>query len=78
VLGEQVSGDSTGDWRARFETALQHFRLRTFNTASEHFHEVLRLRSGDGPSQFYLQQIAQFQAVPPPVEWLGEIELREK
>jgi adenylate cyclase len=78
VLGEQSAADASGEWRARFDAALQHFRLRAFSSAAEQFHEVLRLRPDDGPAQFYLQRIAGFQSAPPPPEWLGEIELREK
>ena len=50
--------------------------------AKAHFHQ--RLASGlnrataDGPARFYLDKIEEFRTQPPPREWLGEIELKEK
>lgn len=78
LLADGAPAAPRAEWLARFDSGLQHFRLRAFTAAGQDFHEALRLRPNDGPSRFYLAQVAAFQVAPPPPDWLGEIELREK
>ena len=79
-------------WREKFAEALQHFRKRQFDAAEKAFRETIQLRkqiedspakgnevlSDDGPSLFYLRQIAELRVHPPPEEWIGEVVMKEK
>jgi hypothetical protein len=38
----------------------------------------MELHPDDGPSLFYLEKIKEFRAIPPPEDWTGEIEFKEK
>ena len=69
---------ATQAWRTIFEDALYHFQRAEFASAAEAFRETLRLKPGDGPSQFYLQQIEEFRRQLPAEDWAGEIEIKEK
>jgi adenylate cyclase len=47
------------EWLAVFDEALRQFQGRNLDRAKELFSQVIKLRArGDGPSEFYLQQIA--------------------
>lgn len=91
LLGSIEIGEKTRMWREKFADALQQFRQRKFDSAEAAFRETIRLRSEaeahtvkpgdsgeDGPSLFYLEQIAGFRHTPPAYEWIGEVALKEK
>jgi adenylate cyclase len=65
-------------WRESFGLALELFRKREFEKAEMAFRSTLDLKAEDGPSKFYLEQIAELRLHPPVEEWIGEIELKEK
>jgi adenylate cyclase len=79
LLGPCEIAGATRPWREKFAEALQHFRRREFEAAEKAFQETIRLRQqSDGPSLFYLSQIAELRISPPPDEWIGEVVIKEK
>jgi adenylate cyclase len=58
-------------WIARYEEALELYRSRRFEEATEAFEEVIALRGHDGPSRVYLERCAQYRVDPPPEDWDG-------
>ena len=78
LLGAVQEAESSRPWREAFADALFHFQRRAFGAAETRFQRTLELKPADGPSLFYLERIAEFQAHPPPDDWAGEIELKEK
>jgi adenylate cyclase len=92
LLGPKAMAEASRPWREKFAVALQHFRNRRFDPAKEAFEETIRLRRqiessprnggetplDDGPSVFYLKQIAELRLNPPPPEWVGEVAMKEK
>ena len=92
LVGSPERAESTRGYREQFAAALHEFRLRKFDSAAEKFEKTIQLRrivepeytagtavaTSDGPSRFYLDKIEEFRIHPPPRDWLGEIELKEK
>jgi adenylate cyclase len=78
LIGPLAEAEATRVWREAFGDALSRFQRKAFADAEAGFHETLKLRPDDGPSQFYLKQIAQLRLHPPPGDWVGEIDLQEK
>lgn len=64
--------------RQAFTDALLHFQRREFHQAEAAFRRALEIQPDDGPSKFYLKQIAELREHPPAEDWKGEIELKEK
>jgi adenylate cyclase len=56
---------------AAFETGLRHYRLREWDAATTAFRQCLEQLPGDPPSAVYLERIAAFREIPPPVDWDG-------
>jgi adenylate cyclase len=65
-------------WLKLYYSALEAFMQRDFPTATNRFAQVLNAEPNDGPSTFYLHKMAEFHVMPPPQNWAGEIEIREK
>jgi adenylate cyclase len=80
-------------WRAKFAEALRSFFERRWDAAERAFQDTIALRKtaegspansddsgelGDGPSRFYLGHIREFRVTPPPDDWIGEVEVKEK
>lgn len=78
IVGAQELDAATRAWRESFATALRCWQRRAFEEAEAAFRQTLTLRPTDGPSRFYLDLVAQMKISPPPQDWLGEIDLREK
>jgi len=79
LLGPREMGEASRPWRDKFTEALACFRRREFEAAEKAFQETIQLRKdGDGPSMFYLNQIAELRVHPPPPEWIGEVAMKEK
>ena len=90
LIGPPESAERSRPWREKFADALHQFRQRQFDSAAEKFRAAIVLRhsigpeaghsptADDGPSAFYLEKIDELRAHPPPYEWIGEVELREK
>jgi adenylate cyclase len=88
ILGPPEMDAGSREWRRAFEDALRCWKERQFRKAEEHFRRTLQLRPRkeyaadddptDGPSDFYLKLIPEFISNPPPAEWLGEVDLRDK
>ena len=66
------------DLRARFAEALEKFAQRDFPGAASSFQRVLELKSDDGPSKFYLEQIEELRDTEIPAGWKGDITLKDK
>lgn len=92
LLGGQEQTEATRPWREAFAKGLWHFQRQQFDEAEKQFQLTIRLREEpgqnsttknlpvpkDGPSMFYLEKIKELRENPPPAEWSGEIELKEK
>jgi adenylate cyclase len=78
LIGPIQSIEVNRPWKECFADALHHFHRRGFDAAEAGFRKTLQLRPDDQPSLFYLQQIELLRLQPPPYEWAGEIELKEK
>ena len=78
----ELIGDSRTEeahpWREAFDQALKPFLAKDWGAAEKAFAEVLKLKPKDGPTQYYLEQIALLRSQNLPPEWQGEIELQEK
>ena len=78
LLGRRDQAEATKSWRDAFARALQEFQRNNFEDAEAGFRHTLEIRPDDGPARFYLQQIADLRIHPPPSDWRGEIELKDK
>src|SRR6266481_1245789 len=58
LLGLRGQAEPTREWRATFEHSLKAFSQSDFEAAERGFRCTLELRPGDGPTTFYLLQIA--------------------
>jgi adenylate cyclase len=72
------SPEQTKPWRDSFAAALSLFAQKNFDEAEMKFKATLQLRPDDGPSNFYLKQIADLRTHDLPDGWAGEISLKEK
>jgi adenylate cyclase len=72
------SSEKMRPWLDSFANALQQFQKRNFAAAEEGFKRTIELRGDDGPSKFYLKQIAEMQQHPVPDDWTGDTEMKEK
>jgi len=64
--------------RERFAAALTVLAAKNFEAAEAAFRRVLEISPKDGPSEFYLDQIEELRAATLPVDWKGEITLKDK
>jgi adenylate cyclase len=71
-------GGSAPAWHREFEEGLRHFQQRDFGAATMSFERVLESASDETTSKFYLKHIKEVVADPPPDNWSGEVELKEK
>jgi adenylate cyclase len=78
LIGPAEQAEPSRPWREAFADALFHFQRRAFGEAETRFRRTLELRPADGPCLFYLERITEFRAHPPPEDWAGEIDLKEK
>jgi adenylate cyclase len=60
--------------RDTFADGLSLFMRRQWDGAEEIFKKM----SEDGPAKFYLDRIKELRVIPPPYDWTGWIELKEK
>ena len=61
-----------------FSDGVRCYRDRDFDKACERFHEALRARPEDVPSQMYLERCAILEKEPPPDDWDGVWVMTEK
>ena len=78
LIGYHEHVSDSRAWRECFASALECFQRRQFDKAKAGFNQTLALKPDDGPSQFYLAEIAELRLHPPPDGWAGEVELKEK
>ncbi|MBI5384036.1 MAG: adenylate/guanylate cyclase domain-containing protein [Verrucomicrobia bacterium] len=78
LVGLPADAEASRPLREAFAEALRRFQAREFTDAAAAFQRVLALTPGDGPSQFYLQQMTEQQHRAWPDNWAGEVELKEK
>jgi len=64
--------------RERFAAALDKLAKKDFASAEEAFRRIQEINPGDGPAEFYLEQIQELRASELPAEWKGEITLKDK
>jgi adenylate cyclase len=78
LVGEADKAESTFPWRESFAKAIRAFQKRDFAATEAALHTTLELKPSDGPTHFYLERLAELRSHPPPSDWRGEIELKEK
>jgi adenylate cyclase len=79
VLGVDARITQQFPWVALFEAALQHFVNGEFDLAESSFRKVSEMRGGDdGPSKFYLAQIAAVRNTSLPDAWQGVVRISSK
>ena len=66
------------DWHREFEQALNLFQQRDFGAAQMSFERVLESANDENTTRFYLKHLKEVVANPPPENWSGEVELKEK
>jgi len=72
------TAEETQAWREAFAAALGEFGRKNFDAAEAGFKRVLELRPDDGPSKFYLKQVAELRTHDLPEDWNGGVSLKEK
>ena len=65
-------------WHGEFEEALRLFQQRDFGAAERSFARVLESASTENTTKFYLKHLKEVVESPPPENWSGEVELKEK
>ncbi|MEK7685988.1 MAG: adenylate/guanylate cyclase domain-containing protein [Verrucomicrobiota bacterium] len=78
LIAKKAAAEETRAWREAFTNALHYFQRKAFDAAEAGFRRTLELHPGDGPAQFYLERIAEHRLHPPPDDWAGEVEIKEK
>jgi adenylate cyclase len=78
LMGLLARAEATQTLREAFARALEQFQKGHFDAAKAGFDHVLEIQQNDGPTKFYLAKIAEFKDQPPPEDWAGEVELKEK
>jgi adenylate cyclase len=68
----------TKPWRESFAKGIWNFQRQNLAEAVVNFQETLALRKEDGPSRFYLAEVAKLNGKNLGQEWMGEIDLTEK
>ena len=62
----------------RYHKGLSLIRNRNFVEAEAAFRACVEMMPSDGPSQTHLARCQQFLITPPPGDWDGVLELKEK
>jgi adenylate cyclase len=78
LLGWPDQAEATRAWRDAFAQALKLYEERNLEFADMAFRRVLPLKPDDGPTQFYLQRIAELASQELPGEWVTHTILKEK
>jgi adenylate cyclase len=78
LVASADQAEPTRPWRETFAEALRLFQQGQFAAADKGFFRTLKLHPGDGPARFYLEKIEELRLHPPPPDWSGEVELKEK
>jgi len=78
LIGRPDQATSTREWREAFAEALNNYEQRNLEFAELGFLRVLELRPNDGPSNFYLQRIAELSKEALPENWATFTILKEK
>lgn len=61
-------------WMETFEGGMHAFLRKDFESAEEAFQRTLAQHPDDGPSIFYLAQIARLRSLSLPADWQGELD----
>jgi len=78
LVGWPAEAEPTRPWREAFALALQSYQRGDLPAARTGFEAVLALKPDDGPSRFYLERIAECSTGALPLDWTGEVLLKEK
>ncbi len=62
----------------RFGQAVERFQARDWQQAGEAFEACRAAAPADAAAELYLETIAQWRRDPPPADWNGAVELKEK
>lgn len=65
-------------WHNEFEEGLRLFQQRDFGSAERSFERVLESAREENTTKFYLKHLKEVVHSPPPENWSGEVELKEK
>jgi adenylate cyclase len=78
LVGRPEDVETTRAWRDAFAQALANYEQRNLDLAFIGFRQVLRLKPGDGPAEFYLKQVEEKQREHAPDLWATHTVLKEK
>jgi adenylate cyclase len=78
LVDRPADAEKTRDLRERFEQARVFFVKKDFPAADAAFRRVLELNPHDGPSQFYLDHMGEIRSEELPLDWKGDITLKDK
>jgi adenylate cyclase len=78
LIGLTGEAEDSRAWREAFAEGLRHFQQRKFAEAEAAFRRTEELHPGDGPARFFLARVEEYRQHPPPADWSGEVELKEK
>jgi adenylate cyclase len=78
LVGWPEDAEKTRAWREPFAQALANYEQRNLDLALIGFRQVLGLKPGDGPAEFYLKQVAERQKEDTPDVWATHTILKEK
>jgi adenylate cyclase len=78
LLGYTDKEEVSKPLRESFALALDAFTKQSFAAAEVAFNRLLQSNGRDGPSKFYLEQIAELREAELPPDWKGEIILKDK
>ena len=79
LVGWPEQESETRAWREAFAQALANYEQKNLEFAEMGFRQVLQMRPNDGPSQFYLKQLAEHaQENLPGDTWATYTVLKEK
>jgi adenylate cyclase len=62
----------------KYEAALEHYRAQRWDEAEQELAALKAAVGGDAPSDMLAARIAEFRHHPPPANWDGVYEAKEK
>ena len=78
LLDDAAAREQYADRLARFDAAMQTYRLQDWPQAAARFAELLTHYPEDGPSQVLLQRVLEFQESAPAADWDGVYVMKTK
>ncbi len=78
LLGDAAVTGISHDFIVPFEAGLAAYRSRDWEGAIRHFETARRIKPEDRPARGFIERCREYQEAPPPPDWDGIWEAREK